>query len=362
MEFHWGVKSLFLFVVNRETVQFHQIEDAPATLDRVEDLFRWSALRTEWLGANLQPVAENTMVQAAHQLYRQLIAPFQKDLKSDLLIVPDGPLALIPFDILIKTLPNQNHQFRSHAYLIHDYTISYLYPASELLFWPKESVGQDHAIFAVAPTFDRHSKGLQPLNNNIAEVHHILEGLDGEAIVSEKATEVQFRTLAPRFNILHLSTHGILNNQNPQFSYIAFQELRDSLENEQLFVEEIEALDLDAQLVFLSACQSALGKLYRGEGLISMARAFKIAGAQSLIASLWNVDDKQTPEIIEAFYHYLGAGLPKRQALRQAKLDYINHTSHIKAHPFYWAGFILHGHPGNIKIARKRSWWDWFLG
>jgi len=195
---------------------------------------------------------------------------------------------------------------------------------------------------------------LSKLKNNEQEATTIAKLFDGEIWTRENGNETQFMEQASSFDIIHLSTHGIMNNQQPAFSYIAFSEQRDSIENELLYVSEIQNMQLNAQLIVLSACQSASGPLYRGEGLISIARSFRMAGAQSLVASLWNVDDKQTPNIMASFYEALKAGKSKTIAMQEAKKAYISQASHIEAHPFYWSGFLNFGNPK--PLSKKLDW------
>ena len=145
---------------------------------------------------------------------------------------------------------------------------------------------------------------------------------------------------AGKYRILHLSTHGKADSRVGDFSYLAFYPQPDSLDNELLFVRDIYNLDLNADLVMLSACETAIGELKRGEGIISLARAFAYAGAKSIFTTLWRVNDQSTYELTVSFYRYLKAGLSKDAALRQAKLDYLDSHSDIEAYPFFWAALI----------------------
>ena len=106
---------------------------------------------------------------------------------------------------------------------------------------------------------------------------------------------------------------------------------------------EIYDLDLNAELVTLSGCETGLGELRSGEGIISLARAFSFAGAKSIISSLWPVSDKSTAVIMTSFYKYLRMGLPKDTALQKAKMNYLTSSGHADAHPFYWGSFICMG-------------------
>ena len=115
-------------------------------------------------------------------------------------------------------------------------------------------------------------------------------------------------------------------------------------------MRDLYNLQLNADMVVLSACETGIGELQKGEGIISLARGFTYAGAKSIITSLWSVEDECTKKIMISFYEYLDQGLAKDAALRQAKLDYINdeQTTHVDAHPFYWSPFIGVGDMGKL--------------
>ena len=359
LSYHWGDQNLFVFLIQSDTFGFFRIPNISRIQASIQRLFNCSNQRIEQQSITFQQEIYQKVVEEAQFLYNCLIKPFDGTLTEELLVVPDGLLSLIPFDLLIEKPSKEARLFRNHQYLLAKHCISYLYPASEIQFWDATEVPKGQ-VLTIAPTFDKTITGLEPLFYNVQEVNQVIEIVSGQALIQQAATEDHFKSIANQFDILHLSTHGILNHQNPEFSYIAFQYQDDAVENENLFVSEIEHLELDVDLVVLSACQSALGRLYRGEGLLSMARAFRLAGAQSLIASLWNVDDHQTPEMMSIFYESLAKGHSKSKALQQAKLQYIRSSSHFEAYPFYWAGFVLHGNQQPMNLKRRKRFWDWW--
>jgi CHAT domain-containing protein len=163
--------------------------------------------------------------------------------------------------------------------------------------------------------------------------------MNGDIVAGRAATEEKFCSVADRYRIIHLSTHGKADNRVGDYAFIAFAEVPDSLENELLFVRELYNLSLNADLVVLSACETGTGKLQRGEGIISVARAFAYAGAKSIVTSLWEVNDQSTAELTRYFYRELRMGADKDEALRKARLRYIREASVRQAHPFFWAAF-----------------------
>ena len=168
-----------------------------------------------------------------------------------------------------------------------------------------------------------------------------------EVWLGADATKQKFQELASGFKILHLATHGKANHQDGEFSFLAFStEDGSSL----LSVAELYNLSLNADMVVLSACETGIGAQQRGEGVISLARAFAFAGAKSIVASLWSVNDKSTMEIMDQFYAGIKTGWSKPQALAQAKRDYLTKNPGQNAHPFFWAGFVGVGDMDGIEF------------
>jgi CHAT domain-containing protein len=140
---------------------------------------------------------------------------------------------------------------------------------------------------------------------------------------------------------IHFATHGLLDEKQPELSGLVLTRTPGSREDGLLQVYEIFNLELDADLVVLSACDTGLGNAVGGEGLLGVTRALLYAGAHSVVVSLWQVDDTSTPDLMVGFYRHLDKAGDKAEALRQAKLTMIHEKRF--AHPFYWAPFILIG-------------------
>ena len=203
---------------------------------------------------------------------------------------------------------------------------------------------------------------LSPLYHNIPEVEAIQKLLGGKVFGGSAATEAAFVANASDYKIIHLSTHGKANDKVGDYAFLAFAEIPDSLENEKLYNRDLYNLRLNADMVVLSACETGIGELQRGEGIISLARGFSYAGAKSLITSLWNVDDAKTKELMEGFYRYIKAGKAKDEALHLAKLDYLSRRRSVDAHPFYWAAFVAMGDMEPVEFGwGYKVYGFWFL-
>ena len=164
-----------------------------------------------------------------------------------------------------------------------------------------------------------------------------------QLLLETDATEAVFKALPlEKFRMVHLAVHGIANVQFPDRAALVLGTSPASSDDGLLQVREIRDLPLRADLVVLSACETGSGKLLGEEGIASLERAFLLAGAKAVVASLWTADDIYTIALMKRFYQHLAAGSDKGSALRQAKLDLLREFGD-QALPIYWAGFTLVG-------------------
>ena len=271
---------------------------------------------------------EVATLQGAHprslqQLHQHLIAPLLPHLKTPKLgIVAHNRLHYVPF----AALSDGQH------YLSDRYTLFNLPSASVLQFLQaKRKPGKNNLLALGNPTFD--------LAFARQEVETISQLYAVQPLLGTQAQESAVWAQASRAGILHLATHGKYDAISPLFSKL--QLAPGNGHDGRLQVHEIYGLDLtqSTNLVVLSACQTQLGQLSRGDEWVGLNRAFLYAGTPSVVASLWNVDDRATQLLMERFYAALQAGLPKAKALQQAQQE----TRKIHHHPYYWAAFVLTG-------------------
>lgn len=165
--------------------------------------------------------------------------------------------------------------------------------------------------------------------------------MDGDVFTDKKATEGQFKSVSHAYQIIHLAMHAWAHDSVAALSGMVFQAPTDSSENGILFLQEMYNLPLLADLIVLSGCQTGRGKSLRGEGIMSVGRAFKYAGTSNIIFSLWAVDDEATGMLMTSFYKNLKSGFPKDEAFQQAKIALMSNPKF--AHPYYWSPFVLVG-------------------
>jgi len=350
LEYVVGDSAIFVFTINRDNYAVTRL-DKNFPLDSLV-----AALRAGITEAHTNPSdasraqAPQAYARSAFALYERLVAPVRSRLRTRVVVVPDGVLGYVPFEALLTELPDKAYRFQSHRYLLHDYRFSYCYSATLWL----EMQEKQHARtppegwLGMAPAFrgdtallgnlfahtDAVRKGLAPLPFAGEEVAAIAKLIGGRALFGETASKSAFTNRCSDFRVVHLSTHGQANDRSSDYSFLAFG---DSTDEALLFLRELYNLRIGADLVVLSACETGIGILRRGEGLMSLARAFSYAGAKSIVTTLWAVSDEKTARLMWSFYNYMNEGLPKDEALRQAKRDLIRQTT---GDPFFWAGLI----------------------
>ena len=294
----------------------------------------------------------------AHALYQRLLAPILEDPRwqpmDKLTIVPDGTLGFLPFELLLTTLPTGKTRYADLPYLLRDYAVHYGYSATWLFhpFGQSDRAATEQYI-AFAPSYSgeapaeastRYHELLTPLRFNRREANNIKQYLSGVAYLDQAAVEKRFKQEAHRYRVIHLAMHALADDQQPMNSQLVFsQHSTDSLEDNRLHAYELYDMKLSADLAVLSACETGYGKLEQGEGIMSLARAFAYAGCPSIVMSHWLVDDAASAELMDVFYNYLSDGMPKDEALQQAKLAYLASATAQRAHPFFWSNFVLVG-------------------
>jgi len=311
----------YVILVSKKEITIHAIDNTEALDILIKDFKTHIS----------KPFENNTDKDAfqeiAHSLYTYLLP---KDAAttiahySNLIIAPDGKLQNIPFEALISLR-------EAPKYFIEAYRINYAYSMSFLTYNASLSRNASKPFVGFAPiTFGRDS--LKNLNKSEQELKAIQTMTQGETYINKEATKEAFLSQSKDAKIIHLATHA----DGTSTPWIAFK-------NEDLISSELYIYKNQAELVTLSACNTTIGDIAPGEGVMSLARGFFYAGANTVVSSLWETNDKATSEIMTSFYTHLKEGNSKSEALHQAKLDYIDSSNLSQQSPYYWAPFILIG-------------------
>lgn len=360
LEYFTGDSSIYAFIVTKDDLkvkQFPKTENFNTQLASMRDaITRPSMEKKDFLA----------YANSSNQIYATFVDPLLEQLAGsvqELIVIPDGQLSYVPFQALVQhPLANNFEEARydTLSYLVKDYAINYAYSSTLLLENNKQVSKEGIELAAFAPVFSEQQlfalrrSGLGALPYSEQEVHNISAMLESQTFMNEGALAAVFRSEAPNFNLLHLSTHAAVDDANPSQSKIYFHD-------DYITVNEVYNLPIQANLTVLSACETGIGEYKRGEGMLSLARAFMYAGCPSLVTSLWQVSDQTTSTLMVDFYQALKEGKHKSNALQTAQLNYLNQVSGSKAaHPFYWAAFVQIG--DNQPLIANNSWMYYGIG
>lgn len=373
VEYFVGDDAISIFTIDRHHFELTTVPSDSELVGLAELLFR-----------SLKKADLASYVQSAHKVYLRIFKPIEHWLatKKRLIIIPDGMLYLIPFETLLANASKDQVDLTRLDYLINRFEISYHYSATLYLngltktafaqnrvaeksfigFAPVFSTtGRNGFILANQPltlkmaaaddevrTISADGTRIRELTYSKQELSGIIEQFKqrGKAAIGYfhgDASEANFKRQSCNYQLVHIATHGIINTDRPQLSAILFSQPQDSNAAEDGFFYASEAynLDLQADLLVLSCCESGRGKLVRGEGVIALTRGFLYSGVSNIMVSLWKVSDKHTSQLMIDFYQNLLAGNRYAYALRQAKLNMIKNVA--TAFPKSWGGFVLVG-------------------
>ena len=280
----------------------------------------------------------------ARMLYQRLLAPVQQDLggASAVVVVPDGPLWNVPFAAL---------QPRAGHFWIEDAAVSCVPSLAVLretrrIERARRASPAPRELLALGDPRTR-APSLPEAGRQVREIGSLYGATGSEILVGERASEHRFKEDAHNFRVLHLAAHAVLDDVNPMYSHVLLAP--GGGDDGLLEARTLMDLDLRAEMLVLSGCETARGDAPAGEGITGMLWAAFVAGSPTTVASLWRVESSSTSELMIEFHRRWlasrGKGLPfaKAEALRAAARKLI--ASGRWAHPFYWAGFILAGSP-----------------
>lgn len=306
-----------------------------------------------------------------YSLYQTLWAPIEKEVKNNkVIIIPDGILYSLNFDLLT---PQKIKSYRELAQkgLLAQYSFSYDY--SLFLVGKKNtSTNYSNSFIAFAPGFSDEVKSkykavsgknelrdqaylrLLPQPFTTALAHKLNQKFGGQVYLDQSSTRSAFIEKAGNHSVIHLGTHAFSNNEHPEFSKLIFTKNHPEEQNE-MYASDIYNCNLSSDLTVLSACETGMPGYLDGEGMVSLAHAFNYAGSESIVTSLWKIDEKAGAILMESFYENLGKGMEKDDALREAKLQYLKESDGRMLDPQYWGGLVIMGDTNSVTLKQKTS-------
>ncbi|MBW6536370.1 MAG: CHAT domain-containing protein [Mariniphaga sp.] len=362
-----SVPELYAFFISKEKISFQKINIDATFIKNIEESFRFMS-NPGYLFTRSDNTKE--FVLAAYNLYTKLIEPFSNQiLNKKITIIPDGKLNYLPFDALLTEMPDTSDviKFNLLPYLIKSNSINYAYSANLLYKFNNPQRKAKNRLLAFAPkynadtvVFENERLILTQLPGVQREVDLIASEINVDLFRNENATEENFRKHSNDYDILHLAMHAFINDSLPAFSRFAFTQNNDNQPQKDgwLNTADIYNLDINARLTVLSACNTGSGDLRKGEGVMSLARGFLYAGCPTIVMTLWEVEDNAGTKIMSTFYQNLKKGRSTDEALRLAKLNYLENANPRMAHPHYWLGYVSIG----SAIPLFRSYDYYFFG
>lgn len=380
LQYFIGQRGAYLFTITEDDFQVVQ---KPCEKDFVE---RFTALSRsisdiKWVMEHPEQAYQD-YTSNAYTFYKRYFESYLPEGTRALCITADGLLNYLPFEVLLTKKPGRADDYSDLAYLVKELPISYSYSATlfleNLALKEEESFCSSDRILGFAATYPEQPQlmatrgeltrsqvlrqSLTAIPEVLTEVQELERRFDGDFFYGEAANEQTFKKYAGEYSVVHLAMHGLIDEDNPLASSLAFTDVGNMEEDDFLHAYEMMELGLNAEMVVLSACETGFGKFQNGEGVLSLARAFMFAGTPSLLVSLWEVSDKSTATLMNYFYEELYAGKWKNEALRDAKLRYIQENKGFKAHPFFWAPFVNIGHTCPVKLRKAGTpGWLWLV-
>jgi len=308
-----------------------------------------------------------TFQKTAYELYQFLLQPVIKHLVSDRLIISaDNILSYLPFETLLtRESCKDDLLYRDLPFAINDLKISYAYSVTLMRESIRNGTRFKNSLIAFAPSYPEAISIDSLMRNRQAgmgmlydlpfareEAKFVTDLLDGDLYSEKDALESVFKLKAGSYDIVHLSMHTILNDRYPMSSKMIFSPEEEFSNDGFLNTWEIYGIPLKSKMVVLSSCNTGCGRMLSGEGIISLARGFIYAGSESVVMSLWEVNDKSGTDIVKMFYRYLKRGNKKSDALRKARIEFLKNASQLQSHPYFWSTLIVYGNNNSLFISR----------
>ncbi|MCI0604307.1 CHAT domain-containing protein [bacterium] len=356
LEFFVGEEESFVFAITQKEFRMALLPKKKELKQRVE---KYKAAISRPPVSSRSGNAESTHREyqdLARALFLELLSPVQKTIRSkkSWIVIPDSVLHYVPLETLIT---------ERDELLLKRYQFSY---APSATIWANLRTNQgtenrsrtqllafaDPELLSDSSNQERSLSQLRRLKYARLEVEGISALYPQTASTlyfGEQATEANFKKEPIlQYKIIHLATHAVVDEEFPRRSGIILSQTKEAEEDGILQMHEIVNLNLNADLVVLSACETGLGKLVGGEGIVGLMRAFLYAGTKDVVVTLWNVDDKSTADLMKRFYVHMKSGKSKTESLRQAKLEFIRSAESgsgyaAYSNPYYWGPFELVG-------------------
>jgi len=371
IEYFWGEDNIYALRIERDLIDIIRIKKDSIFISNLEKVIDLLHCNNVFSFEEYIAFTDN-----CYYLFKCLLQPLLMNKhekysanKLKLVIIPDENLAYLPFESLITKRPiNHTIDYKNLDYLINEYDISYDFSSRFFQFSVSKSTERRvNKLLAIgyseqeSNTLDNRKKNsttLPVLKASENEIKSLSKVCKGKYLVDEEATETNFKSFGASYDVLHLAVHGKSDSAEMHASCLYFNNARDTMNDGILYPYELYNTPLNAKLAVLSACETGIGKMQAGEGLLSMGWGFAYAGCESLVLSLWKANDLSTSIIMKSFYQEVIKKEDIDKALSKSKIKYLEKADEYTAHPSNWATFIIYGNTKSLDFPNiKELWW-----
>jgi len=353
---HWADSLIYQFVITPISNNFSKLktENIRSHIENVQNIVSQPSYSQNEIDFHRTKL---DFINSSYAVYESLFGSNNYQLTFDITLISTGDLVQFPFDVLLTDKVEANTSYKAMPFFIKTHAINYLGSATQYVQLSKnKSYKSSTDYIGFAPSYSgmkisndsldqfRNAANLNPLLYNFEEVSKTNSLFNGVEYIGKKATVEEFSNINSQLGILHLAMHTTIDDGFPLDSHLNFT-IDSTEEDSRLYAHEIAQMNLNHDLVVLSACETNTGKEVKGEGILGIARAFQIASCPNLIVSNWLIDDRSSSEIMYTFFKGIKANLSPSKSLRNAKLEFLENSSLVKSHPTYWAGFSYYGNP-----------------
>lgn len=346
VEFFVGENHIYILGINNDTRVFEKI-DFTVELEKAI----WNLISVVSSRPSISDYQSNLREyqNAAFIIYEGLLSKplscFGSGI-SKLKIIPDELLSKIPFESIVSKEEININSFRNLNYLINKVSISYSLSSTEIIADKSEKKAKKN-LFGVGYSGDvisQERSGYGALPGTEREIEYLKSSIQGDYFLGQDGSRNIFLEKARNYDILHLAIHGEADSSNRYQSRLIFNG-----EDGILRTSDLYAANLSARLAILSACESGVGQINKGEGTFSIARGFALVGVQTIVMSLWKVNDKVASELMVDFHNRINEGDQINDALTSSKRRFLEEADKYTSHPYYWSAFVSLGENVSLK-------------
>ncbi|MFY0591647.1 CHAT domain-containing protein [Roseivirga sp.] len=341
IEYFYGEDFIYVFGKGKSSISFQKVPINRRVEESLESVIR---ITSKPPTADQMEEQFNSFKVNSNYIFKSLVEPTLKALEkgiNHLIVVPDEFLSRIPFGSLLINSGQESYGFNDLEYLLRSYSIQYLL-SSELYHGEFLKRKAENEILGVGYTSNQNSNGSYGyLSGTVKEINYLESSFEGKYLLGDEGTKKEFLKSASNYDILHLAIHGKADSANRYESSLIFN---GEISQNTLNTNDLYLAGMQARLAVLSACESGLGVINKGEGTFSIARGFALVGIPSVVMSLWQVNDKATSVLMVDMYEgFINEGNSINESLRNAKLKYLSEVDPYQSHPYYWSGFLQLG-------------------